>query len=253
MLTRLLSHPLTRDLGVDDPRTTALRRQIIRDKPFLESIYKEWYGMINKKLRSTDKVLELGSGAGFIKEFRADIITSEIFETPGVDIVADGCCLPIDNNSLDAIVLTDVLHHIPNIERFFLEASRCVKPGGKMIMIEPWRTRWSQWVYQNIHSEPFEPRADWSIPPSGPLSGANGALPWIIFERDKKQFETSFPQWHVKSRKLLMPFSYILSGGVSMRTFVPGFAYKPVRLLEKLFEQRCCSMFAFIEIEKRES
>jgi hypothetical protein len=37
--------------------------------------------------------------------------------------------------------------------------------------------------------------ADWSFPAVGPLSGANGALPWILFERDRARFEREFPQW----------------------------------------------------------
>ncbi len=34
MLTRLLEHPLTRGLDVDDPRTTHLRRRILAEKRF---------------------------------------------------------------------------------------------------------------------------------------------------------------------------------------------------------------------------
>lgn len=253
LINRLLSHPLTRDLAVDDPRTTALRRQIIRDKPFLEAIYKEWYQAIIEKLSPSDTVLELGSGAGFIQELRENVITSEVFVTPGIDLVADGRHLPISDGSLDAIVLTDVLHHIPNVDKFFENSSRCIKPGGKLLMIEPWRTKWSQWVYQNIHSEPFNPNANWDIPSSGPLSGANGALPWIIFERDREEFETRFPEWKIKTCRMMMPISYILSGGVSMRSLVPGFAYKPIRTLEKLLERHVCAMFAFIEIVKETS
>jgi len=44
------------------------------------------------------------------------------------------------DGSLRAIVMTDVLHHIPNVESFFAEAARCVRPGGVIVMIEPWLT-----------------------------------------------------------------------------------------------------------------
>ena len=35
MLARLLTHPLTRGLDLDEPATTALRRRLVAEKPFL--------------------------------------------------------------------------------------------------------------------------------------------------------------------------------------------------------------------------
>ena len=68
-------------------------------------------------------------------------------------------------------------------------------------MIEPWNNPWAKWVYQNLHHEPFDPNAGWTLPASGPLSGANGALPWILFERDRKKFEQHFIGWSIKEIK----------------------------------------------------
>ena len=73
----------------------ALRRDIVRDKAFLQAIYCEWYGRIIKALPETDDVLELGSGAGFFDQFLPNVTTSEIFETPGVRLVANACDLPM--------------------------------------------------------------------------------------------------------------------------------------------------------------
>lgn len=250
MLGRLLQHPLTRGLSVDDPRTTLLRRQIIKDKPFLQKIYAEWYLAIAGALAEHNRdVLELGSGAGFFREYCPEVITSEVFETPGVNIIADACNLPFNNDSLDAIVMTDVFHHIPDVGLFLTEATRCIRSGGKIIMIEPWRTAWSEWVYTNLHSEPFIPQGTWKIPESGPLSGANGALPWIVFERDRALFSQQFPQWRITGITPLMPIAYLLSGGVSMRSLMPGLMYRPIRALEKLIGQQHGAMFALIELE----
>jgi SAM-dependent methyltransferase len=249
MLSKLLQHPLTYGLSVDDPRTTFLRRRIIHSKPFLRKIYSEWYSAIMRALGHKQDVLELGSGAGFFREHCPHAITSEVFATPGVAIVADACNMPFIENSLDAIVMTDVFHHIPNVSSFLTEATRCIKPGGKIIMIEPWRTPWSEWVYTNLHSEPFIPQGTWEIPRSGPLSGANGALPWIVFERDRALFSQQFPQWHITGITPLMPIAYLLSGGVSMRSLMPGLMYRPIRALEKLIGQRHGAMFALIELE----
>jgi SAM-dependent methyltransferase len=250
LLHRVLGYPLTRDLDVDDPRTTLLRREVIQKKRFLNRIYQEWYARLAANMQPDSRFLELGSGAGFFRKFAPNLITSELFPTPGVDRIVDARQLPFSKDELDGIVMTDVLHHIPEITGFFREASRCVRAGGQILMIEPWKTPWSSWVYRRLHSEPFQPAGDWTIPSTGPLSGANGALPWILFERDREQFRQEFPEWRVESIELLMPFSYLLSGGVSLRALAPGWIYRPVRWIESRLDQKRWAMFAFIKLKK---
>jgi SAM-dependent methyltransferase len=250
ILDKILGHPLTRGLSVDDPRTTLHRRSIIQDKAFLHALYTEWYERIIGVLPQKNDVLELGSGAGFLQQFLPEVITSEVFETPGVRLIADACALPLPDKSLNAIVMTDVFHHIPDVGRFLLEAARCVRQGGQIVMIEPWCTPWSEWVYTHLHSEPFSPGSGWKIPSTGPLSGANGALPWIVFHRDRALFDAEYRQWRIKKIEPMMPFSYLLSGGVSMRSLMPGWLYRPIRVLERAFGQKQWAMFALIELER---
>jgi SAM-dependent methyltransferase len=240
MIKSILAHPLTRGMDIDDPRTTELRLQIVRSKRFLRKIYEEWYRDIVAGLPPCDgPVLELGSGAGFLGEFIPGLITSEIFATPGAALVMDAHAMPVRDGGLRAIVMTNVLHHLARPSRFFAEATRCVKPGGAMIMIEPWVTAWGRWVYTHLHHEPFDPEAPrWEFPQTGPLSGANGALPWILFVRDREKFERDFPMWRVKSIRPIMPFRYLVSGGVSRRSLTPGWSFEIWSALEK-----CASPF----------
>ena len=85
MLKTWLAHPLTRDLDIDDPRTTHLRRQIIQEKSFLRQIYQEWYQAIVAALPDGQgAVLELGAGAGFMRDFVPNLITSELFYCPNI-------------------------------------------------------------------------------------------------------------------------------------------------------------------------
>jgi SAM-dependent methyltransferase len=255
MLRSLLGHPLTRGLDIDDPRTTQLRREIIQDKKFLRRIYQEWYSAIAGALpQSIGPIVELGSGAGFLKDFIPDLVTSEIFSSPGVDVVLSGLDLPFAADSVRGIVMIDVLHHLPQPRRFFIEASRCVQPGGIVAMIEPWVTPWSRLVYSRLDHEPFNPEAEeWEFPASGPLSGANGALPYIIFVRDRLQFEREFLMWEIKTIKPMMPFCYLVSGGMSMRSLMPGWSFKSWRALENMLgpAMNKLAMFAFIVLQKR--
>lgn len=172
MFKAWLTHPLTKDIDIDDPSVTHLRRRIIQEKPFLRKMYHEWYTTIATVLPVGDEpVLELGAGAGFMNETIPNLISTEIFYCPYIDAVVNGQCLPFTDSVLRGIVMTDVLHHMPQPRLFFAEATRCVRSGGVIVMIEPWVTSWSRLIYTRLHHEPFCPEAnEWEFPSTGPLS-----------------------------------------------------------------------------------
>jgi SAM-dependent methyltransferase len=250
-----LAHPLTVGLDIDAPQTTEVRRRVIRDKPFLEAIYVDWYTRIAEALPSGDyPVLEIGSGGGFLSEFIPGLLTSDIINLPGVDRVIDARSLPFSDGALRAITMVNVLHHMPTPREFLREATRCVRVGGVISMIEPWVTPWSSLVYCNLHHEPFLPQAEsWEFPSTGPLSGANAANPWIMFERDRTGFEREFPQWQLSLVQPIMPLRYLLSGGVSMRSLMPGWSAGFWRNVEIVLTpwKGYLGMFAHVVLERR--
>jgi SAM-dependent methyltransferase len=250
MLRTLLAHPLARGLDIDDPRTTEVRRQIVQENAFLRHIYAEWYQGLAAALPEVGgPVVELGSGAGFLRRYIPDLITTELFPVSGISAVMDGQQLPFAAHSVRAIVMTNVLHHLPQPRRFFAEAARCMRPGGRLLMIEPWVTPWSTLIYSRLHHEPFAPHApEWDFPPSGPLSGANGALPWMLFVRDREQFRRAFPMWQIVQIRPMMPFRYLVSGGVSMRSLMPGWASGGWRMLEHWLEPWADQLAMFCQI-----
>jgi SAM-dependent methyltransferase len=252
-----LAHPSTRGVDIDDPRLVVLRRRLIREKAFLRRIYQEWYAAIIAVLPGGEgPVLELGSGGGFLDESVPGLITSELRLTPHVRLALDGQVLPFAGASLRGIVMIDVLHHLPESRRFVREAARCVRPGGRVVMIEPWVSAWSSLVYSRLHHEPFRPEADeWEFPRGGPLSAANMALPWIMFVRDRARFEREFPQWRVLSISPFMPFRYLLSGGVSMRGLAPAWTFGFWRAVERALQPWAdrLGMFARIVLERTDA
>jgi len=53
--------------------------------------------------------------------------------------------------------------------------------GGIIVMIEPWYTTWSRFVYNYLHHETFDSNSkDWDFQKGKPLSRSNSALPWIV-------------------------------------------------------------------------
>ena len=83
-----------------------------------------------------------------------------------------------------------------------------------MVMVEPWVNWWSSIIYRYLHHEPFVVDAtSWKLPQGESyLSTANQALPWMVFARDRKKFQTQFPQWKIQSIEPFMSFRYLLNG-----------------------------------------
>ncbi|MBN2555182.1 MAG: class I SAM-dependent methyltransferase [Anaerolineales bacterium] len=257
MLSRFrsfLEHPYTAGMDIDDPILTERRREIIGEKVFLQRIYGDWYSRITAALPGGNHpVLEIGSGASPGKSYLPDLITSDLSAYPWVSLAADAEHLPFRESSLQAIVMNNVLHHLPHPQVFFDEADRCVIPGGVIAMIEPWNTAWSRFVYTHLHHEPFNPEAEsWCLQSSGPLSAANGALPWILFERDFDRFSALNPAWQLVTLEAFMPVRYLLSGGVSLRNLAPAWSHSfwagMERLLKPLHPR--LGMFAFVALKK---
>jgi len=256
---------------LDDPATTLLHAEIIQRKPFLKKLYIDFYKQFKKAVSdSENKVLvELGSGGGFIKEVINNVITSDVLELPNVDKVFSALDMPFEEASVDAFFMFNVLHHITEPRAFFREALRCLKVGGRVVMIEPANTLWSRFIYKNFHHEAFDtqapewgcrgqakrelgPRKAGTLQKSGPLSGANGALAWIIFWRDRKIFESEFPSLRIVRMRNHTPLRYLLSGGLTLRQLVPSFSYPAVKAIEYTLSpiNDLLCMFQTIELEK---
>lgn len=106
----------------------------------------------------------------------------------------------------------------------------------------------------HLHHEPFLPEAkDWSFPPSGPLSGANGATPWIVFERDRAEFVAGFPELVIEEIQPFLPVRYLVSGGLALRSLMPGSSQPLWIALERAVQPKIYSlaMFAFISLRRR--
>ncbi len=260
MLKSALEHPLTRGVDLDDPGCTELRKRLIRENGFLHRIYETWYDCHKLAIPDTPggtRILEIGSGAGFFAEFMnsEDVVTSDIIPLSGIDLTLDAQELEQEfaPESLRGITMINVLHHVPDVRRFFRSATHALAQGGVVSMIEPWVSGWSKFVYNNLHHEPFDPdRQDWGFETTGPLSGANGALPWIVFERDKQKFEELFPDLQIVQVRPIMPLLYLISGGVSMRQLQPAALFGFWSGLEMMLTScnRHLAMFAHIVIKK---
>ncbi len=110
---RLYVHP-ARFLG--DLQHTGLTNYHRRVARFLDSFPPEAF------------VLDVGSG---IRRLRENVITLDIAQIPMVDILADAHHLPLGADTVDGIILQQVLEHVRDPHQIIGEVFRVLRPGGR--------------------------------------------------------------------------------------------------------------------------
>ena len=115
-------------------------RRAWETNPALRTLYADWYGRVAAALppASLGPRVELGSGPGFARGFIPELELTDLVKAPWHDREVSAEALPFTDASLGALVLFDVLHHVPSPRRFFVEAARALKAGGRVVMCEPY-------------------------------------------------------------------------------------------------------------------
>jgi len=222
-----LAHPSLKQHPIGSAQWFAAQRSMIEAKPLIKRCYDLWYRLLLQDADSvpakyrTGKIVELGSGLSYIKGQRPEVITSDV--TPGLaDMVIDGRRLPFADGSVQALLLTHVFHHIPDVASFFREASRVLVPGGVISMVDIPHTPFARFFFTNFHPEPYNDKAqEWSFPEGHTMLDSNQALSWMVFFRDAAEFHRQFPVLRLEQVTYLPWLSYLLSGGVNLRSFIP--------------------------------
>ena len=228
-------------------------RSLIQDKVSLYRLYQEFYSRYVdclKKCPNDGVVLEIGSGAGFLKDVVPSVVTTDILPYETVDLAMDATSLPFADNSIKSIFMLNVLHHIPDTKAFFAELARCLKPKGRVIIIDQYRGWFSDFIFKYMHHEPYDPDAkSWEFKTSGPLSGANGALCWIIFYRDRVLFEQLYPSLKLINLTPNTPFRYWLSGGLKRWSLLSGPLFDISTRFDHWLSEKFPEMSSFVEVE----
>jgi SAM-dependent methyltransferase len=238
----ILQHPDLKAFAMGSPEWFAAQRAMIDSKPAVKRCYDLWYSML---LEDADSVppeyrsypaVEIGSGLSYLRERRPDIIASDI--TPGnVDLALDGRYLPFRDGSVRALLLTHVFHHIPDVASFLREAERVLVPGGVISMVDETHTPFACFFFSVFHPEPYNSRAtEWSFPPGHTMLDSNQALSWMVFFRDRDRLRKIAPQLTLERWNYLPWFSYLLSGGVNLRSFIPRRLAPVFRTLDTAFK-----------------
>ena len=196
-LRRSLTYPQLRDVDLDDLRTTILRRDLVKKNSAAKLSFANWYSEMSSLVGDAPEGPKNRTGKRWWLHGRAHCRSHKDRypqNLPFVDCVCRAESLPFGDGSLGAMLMVNVLHHVTDVDAFFRESIRALDKNGLVVMVEPFVSRFSAVVHRHLHHEPFDPSAkQWSLEESGPLSGGNNALPWMIFVRDEAVFRSRYP------------------------------------------------------------
>jgi len=202
----------------------------------------EW---MNRFIKENDKGIEVGSGAGFSKDFiksknfkLTDLGDEDHLDLKNIDAQNTG----FQEESLDFVIASNMIHHIPYPIKFFREMNRILKKGGKLIVFESYCSIFFQLATILMKHEGFDFTLnvwDENNPKSDEKNAWHGniAVPHLIFD-NRETFEEKLGNlFMINYEELTECLIFINSGGVTSKTTcVPmnNFFLKLLNSIDKL-------------------
>jgi SAM-dependent methyltransferase len=238
-------------------------RRAWQANPALRASYGHWYRRLREALPSRElgPWIEIGSGPGFAREFIPELVLTDVVQAPWHDRRMSAESLPYGDGEVGALVLFDVLHHVATPASFFAEATRALRPGGRIVLCEPYISPFSHWVYRHFHAEPV----DMSVDPFAAVASSedaakdpftsNQATPTLIFSQAKAhRFSEMFPKLGVVRVERLAGLAYPATGGFSRGPMLPMPVWRGLFALENRLPEIAFRWFGFrmlVVVERR--
>lgn len=208
-------------------------RKIWAVRPELRSVYQEWFSQLLGYVDGLQPIVEIGSGPGFFKEYFPHLISTDLIRSPWVDVVCDAYPLPFRSGSVGALVMVDVLHHLPKPLEFMAEAGRVLQPSGRLAMIEPWITPLSFLLYRYFHHEDCGLRFDLDCPFNESDKKAfdgNAAIPFKVV----KYFEAKLEPLRLIRADAFLGLPYLVTLGFKCARPIPHTLVDFAKVCERL-------------------
>lgn len=219
----------------------------------LRFLVRDRYAWMNPYLAGRRRVVELGAGPGLSREFldAPGLEVTDVLDNPWIDRRVDAMALPYAPDSLDAVICSHMIHHVPAPGALLRAIGRALRPGGLLLVNETttslahrlvmWAMRHEGWNYD---VDVFADAA-----PAGhgqdPLDG-NNAVANLLFN-DPARFRAAFPALRITRDEFTELFLFLLSGGVGGQVFtveLPAGVLAAVRSMDNLLVRALPGVFA---------
>lgn len=214
----------------------AEHRKIWDTKASLRAVYLRWFRRVRERCAPRGPVVEIGCGPGFFKRTYPEIVATDVTANPYADRIIDATALPFADGEVGSIVMIDVFHHLPDPSQFLREAARVLRPGGRVVMIEPWLGLAGRLLWTHVHHEEcdlaVDPASPWSSTHKDPMLG-NIALPFLFF-RPAGHLERVGVPLHVARREPFLGLAWWMSGGFQPLSLLPAFLTGTVEALDRV-------------------
>lgn len=240
-LADMFRDPSVKNLDVDGEGRLHVHGRILAGKPMLQKVFTDFHHLFDR----LDKLyfsgngarVELGAGIAPIRNSYPDVLATDVVPGPGLDRVLDAENMDFPDNSVRVLFGQNCFHHFPHPTRFFEELERVVAPGGGAILLEPYHGPLASFLFRRMFfTEGYDKDYPlWETPAAGPMNGANQALSYIVFERDRAKFEQRFPRLTIVHQECCDNYlTYLFSGGLNFRQLWPNWAAPLLVLFQRL-------------------
>jgi SAM-dependent methyltransferase len=213
-------------------------RQAWRANEPLRVLYGRWYARMRRALPARDlgPWIEIGSGPGFAREFIPDLELSDIVRAPWHDRCVSADHLPFTDGSVGALVMFDVLHHLAAPAKFFQEAMRVLRPGGRIVLCEPYISPVSSVVYRLFHPEPVnmrvQPLAQHGVLDKDPFASNQAISTLLCRKGGRRELEQLSPMLKIVRFERMAGLSYPATGGFSRPPLLPLWLWRVLLAIE---------------------
>lgn len=221
-------------------------RKLFYEKPNNNLIYlltKRFSWMNNYIDADNDVGAEVGCGQGFGKEvIRAKkYLLTDFNDYEWLDVKnVNALHTPFKDNSLDFLIASNMIHHVPYPVAFMKEAARILKPGGYLLVQD---VNCSLLMRVMLHLMRIEGYSydknvfDEKVAQSDTddLWSGNNAVPNLLFD-DTDKFHRNIPYFRIVKKSFSECLTYLASGGVTAKTYyipLPAFALKTLGAVDR--------------------